>query len=532
MAGMADTDRTQYISSEALPLFPGVELDGLLAEGGMGRVYWGTQQPLGRPIALKVLAEHLVGDDSSREQFQREFQTLGALDHPNIVRTYSAGFSVDGRPFLVMELITGSTLREYIQNNGPMSPKVALAVAAEILAGLTHAHEQGILHLDIKPENVLLKPIKENLTIPDFPYAPKLADFGLASLISNPVGGTSTAGTPVYMAPEQHQDVRRCSIRSDYFSLGVCILHMMLGHEPFQAGSSEDLVAQKRKIQPSRLLGAAASPALAHALDSMLSFAPSGRPASGRQAMELLHKALSSASEKTTKKIPSRTLYLGGVVTISMLVAVLLFSRVYTKSVEKIEIALPKNTILTTLEKRVQLEQAVVYPMALFGNEFEDRINGWTKESGVWGPQEDGLGVIGFGPPNVVASIRRELPPIPWKLSGSFTTTGSGPQTGQEAIVALVAEDGSRLELRLQDLQAVKLLHLQEISPDGNSLQSKTSTLGNPIATLSVIAIPGQLSVYIDSQQVVLQDPIVPVSIELRAPAGPALFYDFILNSP
>ncbi len=215
-----------------------------LGEGGMGVVYKAEDLNLERPVALKFLAPHLVSDEEGRKRFIREAKAAAALDHPNICTVHEIG-EADGRIFIAMAFLEGHPLRKRIAQ-GPLKLKEALPIAIQIAEGLEAAHARGIVHRDMKPDNVMLIQGTRGIV--------KLLDFGLAQLS----GGSklthegSTLGTVLYMSPEQAQaaDVDH---RTDIWSLGVVLYEMVCGQTPFQGEFDQAVVYSLINEQPEPL---------------------------------------------------------------------------------------------------------------------------------------------------------------------------------------------------------------------------------------------------------------------------------------
>jgi len=206
--------------------FPGLELEALIGQGGMGVVYRARQTKLDRTVALKLLAPELSGDPAFAERFLREARAMARLEHPNIVAVHDFG-ETDGLCWILMEHVEGVNLRQALAA-GEVTPARALAIVPRLCAALQAAHELGVVHRDIKPENVLL----------GTDGSVKIADFGLAKL-SGP-GGPEAAltqtdaamGTLHYMAPEQLVGAREVDHRADIYSLGVVFYEMLTGELP------------------------------------------------------------------------------------------------------------------------------------------------------------------------------------------------------------------------------------------------------------------------------------------------------------
>ncbi len=207
----------------------GYRLDALIARGGMGVVYRATHLSLDRPVALKVIARHLSRDDRFRERFLRESRLAASLDHPNAVPIYDAR-EEDGELIVAMRLIGGGDLKKRI-SAGPLPPEEAIDLLAQVGDALDSAHNAGIVHRDVKPQNILLEG--------DHAY---LSDFGLAKAVgdSGVVSGASIVGTVEYMSPEQWrgQDVGPAA---DVYSLGCVLYEALTGIVPFarRAGDAE-----------------------------------------------------------------------------------------------------------------------------------------------------------------------------------------------------------------------------------------------------------------------------------------------------
>jgi predicted Ser/Thr protein kinase len=235
-------------AAELGPLFPQLELLGLIGRGGMGMVYKARQKELDRIVALKVLPPGIGSDPAFAERFTREAKALARLNHPGIVTVYDFG-RANGLFYFLMEFVDGVSLRQ-LMNASRISPREALAIVPQICDALQYAHDQGIVHRDIKPENILL----------DRQGRVKVADFGLAKLVGErgragsplpdegaqaddgahevprPTYALTEAGkimgTPQYMAPEQAEHPCDVDHRADIYALGVVFYQMLTGELP------------------------------------------------------------------------------------------------------------------------------------------------------------------------------------------------------------------------------------------------------------------------------------------------------------
>ncbi|MCV7214267.1 serine/threonine protein kinase [Mycobacterium crocinum] len=210
-------------------------VEARIATGGMSTVYRGLDVRLDRPVALKVMDARYANDSQFLTRFQREARAVARLKDPGLVAVYDQG--LDGsHPFLVMELIEGGTLRELLRERGPMPPHAAAAVLRPVLGGLATAHRAGLVHRDVKPENVLISDDGEV----------KLVDFGLVRAVAE-AGITSTSvilGTAAYLSPEQ-VSTGAADARSDVYAVGILAYELLTGTTPF-TGDNPLTVAYQR----------------------------------------------------------------------------------------------------------------------------------------------------------------------------------------------------------------------------------------------------------------------------------------------
>jgi serine/threonine-protein kinase len=200
-----------------------------LGRGGMGAVYLAEQPGLGREVAIKELIQSAVVDSVALKRFLQEAQVMARASHPNVIQVYDIEL-MGTVNYIVLEFIRGRSLREWMLQ-GPIPPPQVFAVLHGVLQALDYAHRQGVVHRDMKPENVLIS--DEGMV--------KVADFGIARLVDDPgVGGTTTktgttVGTPLYMSPEQVAS-SKVDGRSDLYSAGVVFYELVTGVPPFAAG--------------------------------------------------------------------------------------------------------------------------------------------------------------------------------------------------------------------------------------------------------------------------------------------------------
>ncbi len=219
-----------------------------LGEGGMGLVYRGERVELGRPVAIKFLHSPYAGSSRFVQRFQREARAMSKLSHPYCVSVLDFGVH-DRAPYIVMDFVTGRTLRE-VMDQGRLAPRRALDITRQLLAGLSHAHGQGVIHRDIKPGNIMLG---EATGLGDHV---RIFDFGLAKLHDPELDGepsmAAIVGTPAYMAPEQTR-AERVDERADLYAAGVVLFEMLAGEKPFKGGEAYEILMMQRDQAPPRL---------------------------------------------------------------------------------------------------------------------------------------------------------------------------------------------------------------------------------------------------------------------------------------
>jgi len=210
--------------------FPQFEILELLGRGGMGAVYKARQPALDRLVAIKILPPETAGDPAFAERFTREARALAKLNHPNIVGIYDFG-QTEGLCFFVMEFVDGTNLRQVLQTQA-LTPEAALAIVPQVCDALQYAHDEGIVHRDIKPDNILLDK-KGRVKIADFGLVKLMAAEGQESPEAFVLTGThQVMGTLRYMAPEQLAGSRQVDHRADIFSLGVVFYELLTGELP------------------------------------------------------------------------------------------------------------------------------------------------------------------------------------------------------------------------------------------------------------------------------------------------------------
>ena len=288
-----------------------VRIDKYLAHGGMAEVYLGTHLSLDRQVAIKVLHSYIEENQDLLARFHREARVVAGLRHHNIVQIYDFD-AVDGHPYIVMEYLTGTTLASYLRElhgrNERIQPHQVARLLKALTASLDYAHEQGVIHRDIKPGNILLH--KKTGEIPlDRPLTNDveaiLTDFGLVR-IANSASQTASgmvSGTPAYMSPEQARG-DPIDHRTDIYSLGIVLYEMLAGRVPFEADSSLTVIYKQINDPPPPIPGI--SPAVQTVIDQALTKKPEDRyPTSSNMAVDFyLAIGMSREAETIINALP------------------------------------------------------------------------------------------------------------------------------------------------------------------------------------------------------------------------------------
>ncbi len=283
-------------------------LERELGRGGMGVVYLAREVRLDRPVAIKLLPPHHAGDARLRERFLREARTAAKLSHPHIIPIFAVD-EVGTFVFFVMAYVAGETLTERVRRRGPLPPSEAGRVLREVAWALAYAHSQGLVHRDVKPDNIMLEEASGRALV---------ADFGIAGLVRGAAGldGGEVIGTPEFMSPEQALG-ERVDARSDLYALGVVGYFAFSGTLPFEAGKATEVLA-KQITEPAPKLASVAAGVprrLAHAIDRCLEKDPLSRPQKGEELAEQLGLALEQRRELPVglRVFVKRNARLGGV---------------------------------------------------------------------------------------------------------------------------------------------------------------------------------------------------------------------------
>jgi serine/threonine-protein kinase len=225
-------------------------IEGVVGEGGMGKVYVAEHLALGKKVAFKLVHRHLVKDEMSRQRFRHEARAASRLSHPNSLTTIDYGETVGGVPFIVTEFLEGTSLLSVLRREDRLPPERARDIVLQVCDALEAAHDQGMIHRDIKPENIFIVPLKGGADLV------KVLDFGLAKILvptdsdAQPkTMGDTVMGTPEYMSPEQVQG-KALDARSDLYALGVVLYELLTGYSPFGADSPLEAAAKHLTTTP------------------------------------------------------------------------------------------------------------------------------------------------------------------------------------------------------------------------------------------------------------------------------------------
>lgn len=223
------------------------QLDDVIGQGGMGKIYKATQLKLNRTVAIKVMLA--PEDKTATERFEAEASVTANLTHPNTIRIFDFGATEDGFLYLVMEHLDGINIKQYLKKNGALSPLLAAKLISEICGSLAEAHRKDIIHRDIKPGNIML------VESPEEGLRSKLLDFGLVKSLEGSSSRTRTGvilGSPMYMSPEQI-DGQQLSYQSDLYSVGLTLYNMLTASKPFKEANLSGILAAQLFKKPKPL---------------------------------------------------------------------------------------------------------------------------------------------------------------------------------------------------------------------------------------------------------------------------------------
>ena len=259
-------------------------IEKLIGHGGMGRVYLGQDDQLGRRVAIKLMSPSRAAEAVSRQRFLRESKAAAAINHPHIVTIYQVG-EYEGLPYIVMQHVDGPNLADYrLAAGGTVATAEAIRIGRELAEGLRAAHERGLVHRDIKPDNVLLEGPSRQVRIIDFGLARELDGTDTRLTVDGAV-----VGTPAYMSPERI-GVEEVDAKSDLFGLGVILYELLSGRLPFEGKSMVSILAAIARGTPPPLadLVPTAPQPLASLVMQMLAHDKTDRPATAAEVSRQL----------------------------------------------------------------------------------------------------------------------------------------------------------------------------------------------------------------------------------------------------
>jgi serine/threonine protein kinase len=296
------------LREKKLPDVPGYEVQEKIAEGGIGTVYKGVQLATGHAVAIKVITARVATSPKARQRVEREFRSANKLVHPNIVQALDL-IREEAKLYLVLEYVDGISLGEHIERHGPLAETTAVAVITQVGQALHFLHRHGMIHRDIKPDNILVT--RDGKA--------KLSDFGLVkeSLSGSQLTGPMVAlGTPHFMAPEQYTEARLVDHRCDIYAMAATLYVAVTGKLPFGATRSLAALMQKAnkgQIVPPRDLVPELSEHIDAAIRKGMSPDPANRPKTSLEFVKLLmgkrgrRRAHSSAPAGGSRDLPRVT---------------------------------------------------------------------------------------------------------------------------------------------------------------------------------------------------------------------------------
>jgi predicted Ser/Thr protein kinase len=274
-----------------------------IGKGGMGTVYRATHLGLQRPVAVKIIKAEFASDPDVADRFMREARTMAKLRHPRAAMIFDAGNLPDGRHFIIMEFVEGTTLSEVLAREGRLSAERAVSIAVQVCDVLEEAHHLGIIHRDLKPSNIMLN--ERGVCVLDFGVAKVLASSTDATASHGSTGSGQIIGTPRYMSPEQCLG-QRVGARSDLYSLGVLLYEMLAGRPPFIDPLPSAVLVKQATAPPPPLprLRQDIPRALALVVHTLLAKQPEDRPKTAADARAMLERGLAKPARVVPEAEP------------------------------------------------------------------------------------------------------------------------------------------------------------------------------------------------------------------------------------
>jgi serine/threonine-protein kinase len=492
---------------------PDVEIECELGRGGMGVVYRGRQTYIDRRVAVKLLPAELAARDQRYiSRFQREAKLMAGLSHPNIVACFSAGVTSDNCCYLVMEYIDGPNLATYLAKNGALSEAETLGIIRDMANALEHARRSGIIHRDVKAENILLQ--RREGSDAKFPYMAKLADLGLARPTASEgdmrlTQPGSVLGSPASMAPEQYDDPDHVDHRADIYGLGCVMFQAVTGKLAFSGTSLAALLKQKvaDPVPDPRDITKSTSFDFSQLTRELLQADKDKRLGSYDQLIARCDKILGNPAPG--RGFPKWPLIAAGAAFVAMICLLPLLPQ---RSLKKSPARAQTPFRQVSLTNRTQLLSGSFFrtPAAMFQADGVHYLAGW-EITGSWGPGEDTTDVlVGHAPPKRTSSIRRTFN-APWKLQGVLRFDQQQPKDWRGTFNVELG-NGAPLELTIQDLGDKRLFRIGSDYSEGYTEQHLRFT---------VIALHGVVCVILDDKEfATLEVPAPPSGIGFTVTEG------------
>ena len=269
-----------------------LRIESLLGKGGMGTVYRATHLSLDRVVAVKIINPEFASNTGVTQRFAREARLMAKLRHPRAAMIYDSGILPDGRLFIVMEYVEGTTLADILKRDGKLPYKKAVEIAVSICDVLIEAHSLGIIHRDLKPANIMLN--SQGVFVLDFGIAKLLNTDNAESMQFSMTGNGLLVGTPFYMSPEQCLG-EPVEARSDLYSLGALLYEMLAGRPPFNDEVLSAVIIKHAMVEAPKIeeFSPDIPPALADTVNRLLAKKPADRPETAAVAKALLESSVS-----------------------------------------------------------------------------------------------------------------------------------------------------------------------------------------------------------------------------------------------
>ncbi len=498
---------------EALPAspLPGLTIEAEIGRGGAGTVFRARQTWLDRVVALKLLHAPAEGEPpGSAERFEREARLLASLQHPNIVTCHQAGVTPEGQAWIVMELVEGPDLHRWIREHGPLPAGQAVTLVRDLAAGLRHAHAKGIIHRDVKPENVLLAPKPEAAANDPFPWTPKLADLGLARNVGHAVDLQVTqpgtvVGTPTSMAPEQFENPAAVDHRADIYGLGCILVCATTGRHPFSATTLNEILGHKFGARPPAALREVQPSGVRRLASDMLARERDDRPATYTRLIERCDAATGAQDHRH----PWRMRVVVAALVVVAILAVLLrpAERVQARPVATAaQQAIPSTPLPVATASPVAAVTAAAPAAATVPTAWgeasallagvQSGLPGWDSSQASHGPCEEGDGLIlGKG------WLERELPNGP-VLIQAVLRRAPGLRC-DTAVVGVRLANGTVAGAVLQDLDQQTLTQSAIVDAGNQVVQAAASPelTATPASWhIELIVLPDRVLVRIDGR--------------------------------